>query len=97
MNLHDHFDRLTSFLLNLECLDCSGQRDAVINEIIETGGTYTPARPQGDRDTWGSHLFEISLHGVYGSGQCEDEAIRNWKKVALTQIPALDGAQKARA
>ncbi len=84
MSLQHHFDRLPSFLLNLECLDMAGKIDAFINEVIETGGSYVaPA----DNDTWASHLFEISLHSVSATGANEEEAIRNWIRAARCHLP----------
>lgn len=80
------FDNHTAFLLNLECLDMAGQRDAFMNEVIESGGSYV--RPNGD--DWSSHLFEIALHGVVAYGSSEDEAIRNWKKAARSQAPLIE-------
>ncbi|WP_417257378.1 hypothetical protein [Celeribacter sp.] len=56
-------------------LDANDQPDAFFNEVIETGGTYTTP----DNETWkGSHLVEISLHGVSAFGMTEEEAISNW-------------------
>lgn len=86
MSFHVQFDRLPGFLLNLECLDIAGQRDAFMNEVMESGGSYVP--PAGD--DWSSHLFEISLHGVVAYGSSEDEAIRNWKKAARAQVPLVE-------
>lgn len=89
MSFHAQFDRLSAFLLNLECLDMAGQCDAFMNEVMECGGSYVP--PAGD--DWSSHLFEISLHGVVAYGSSEDEAIRNWKKAARAQVSLVeDGA-----
>lgn len=73
---------LQDFLLNLECLNTAGQKEAIMTEVIESGGTYVPPT----RGNWSSHLFEIALHGVNAYGASEDEAIRNWKKAARAQV-----------
>ncbi|HCO91077.1 MAG TPA: hypothetical protein DIT40_08905 [Alphaproteobacteria bacterium] len=83
-------NRLAAFLLNLECLDMAGQRDAVINEVIETGGTYCPPPPEGS-DAWASHLYEIQLHGIAGYGHSEAEAVTSWKKAARAACPLPGG------
>lgn len=75
---HVEPDRLTAFLLTLECLDPAGRTDAFMNEVMECGGTYVA--PQPDDRT--SHLFEIALHGISGWGASEEEAIRRWTKAA---------------
>ena len=85
MSFYAQFDRLAAFLLNLECLDADGQREAFMSEVIEAHGTYEPP----ERDEWSSHLFEIGLHGVFAIGANEDEAIRNWKKAAWVQVANL--------
>ena len=80
------FDRLPHFLLNLECLGPAGQREAVINECNEANGSFhAPARNR-------SHLWELSLHGVYVTGASEGEAIRNLKKAAQYQVGTDTGA-----
>jgi len=76
------YDRLTTFLINLECLDAEERKDAIANEVLETGGVYVPP-PNGD--TWASHVFEINLHGVSAMGATEEETIRNWTKYANRQ------------
>lgn len=69
------FDRLEQMLNSLELLDKIGQHDAIINEVIETGGWFgapknMPSAPQG--------LIEITLHGVMAYGACASEACANW-------------------
>ena len=76
------YSHLTAFLLNLECLDPHGQRDAIVNAIIETGGTYCPPP---DDDDWANHRFEISLFSIAAKGTSENEAIQNWTKAATAQ------------
>jgi len=85
MNFHAQFERLHAFLLNLECLDVAGQRDAFMNEVIESG-TYVPSADSNGA----SHMFEISLHGVVAYGSSESEAIHNWKKAARAQAPLVE-------
>ena len=80
------FDRLQAFLLNLECLSRAGQGEAIINEVIETGGTYVQPKTDG----WSSHMFEIHLHGVVAFGSSEFEAFCNWKKNATRAQAAVD-------
>jgi len=79
-------DRLTQFLISLECLGTEGQRDAFANESIETGGTYL--RPDDSPHT--THLFEIDLHGVSATGGSEREVVRNWKHAARHFVPVID-------
>lgn len=79
MSLHAEFDRLSQILTTAEVAGRSARRDLIANEIIECGGTYTPAKPNL------SHVFEISLHGVSATGFDEDEAISNWIKNASRQ------------
>lgn len=73
MALHN---RPRAFLLNLECLDATGQHDAFVNEVLETFGRYDA--PSGDR----SHLWEIELHGVTADGETDEAAQANWKRLA---------------
>lgn len=78
MSIYIDHKRIASFKLNLECLDTKGRVDAVVNEIMETGGTYTPPQPS----TSSSHLYELQLHGIPAMGFSMEEAIRNWLKAA---------------
>jgi hypothetical protein len=80
------FERLQTFLLSLECLSRAGQGEAIINEVIETGGTYVQPKTDG----WSSHMFEIHLHGVVAFGSSEFEAFCNWKKNATRAQAAVD-------
>ncbi|MBC7154584.1 MAG: hypothetical protein H5U19_08235 [Rhodobacteraceae bacterium] len=73
-------DRLKAFLLNLECLDSAGQKDAFMNEAMECGGRYLPS----------GNWFEITLHGIITSGMTEDAAIRNWTKAAKSVAPLIE-------
>lgn len=73
--------RLAAFLQNLDHMSAEGQQDAFINEVIENFGSFTP--PSGDR----SHQWELQLHGITASGANEEEAIANWKRLALKQHP----------
>jgi hypothetical protein len=86
MTTHLLNDRLTAFLLNLECLGMAGQKDAFMNEVMENGGTYVSP----DLAAGMSHLFEISLHGVNAYGGSEEEAIRNWTKAAKAVAPLIE-------
>ena len=80
------FDRLPHFLMNLECLGPAGQREAVINECNAANGSFhAPALNR-------SHLWELSLHGIYVTGASEEQAIRNWKKAAQYQVATDTGA-----
>lgn len=80
-----HFDRLHSFLQNLECLSPAGQFDAFCNECVETGGVFNP--PKSNQ----SHFWEIDLHGTYAIGGSAQEVIRNWKKVVRASLPMTVG------
>lgn len=78
---HAQFDRLRTFLSALQTAGEGELKDRFINEVIETGGTYTKPADDG----WASHMFEVSLHGVSAYGSDEDEAIRNWMIAAHRQ------------
>lgn len=80
MTLLSQFDRLNTFLATLNRLSPEERRDALANEILECGGTWTI--PPGDLDPSCTVLFEISLHGVTALGTSEDAAIRNWIDLA---------------
>ena len=80
MSFHAQFDRLPAFLNQIVSLDAKKQREAIMNETIEAGGTYVP--PRGEV----SHLFEISLHGIAAYGAGEDEAVKNWIKIASKRV-----------
>ena len=69
------FDRLDQLLNTIELLDKIGQHDAIINEVIETGGWFgapksLPSAPQG--------MIQITIHGVTAYGVCASEACHNW-------------------
>ena len=73
--LASKFDRLEQMLNSIELLKKTGQFDAIINEVIETGGWFgtpknMPSAPQG--------LIQITLHGVTAYGACASEACANW-------------------
>ncbi len=78
ISFHDQ-TRLSSFLLNLECLNMDGQKDAFMNEVIENGGIWYPPR---DNDACVTYRFELILHGVYAFGVTEEHAIKLWKRAA---------------
>lgn len=82
-------NRLAQFLSTLDRLSPVALQDAVVNEVIETGGSYCPPPPEGS-DAWASHLFEIALHGVTATGMSEAEAIRNWRKAAQAICPTSE-------
>lgn len=79
-------NRLSAFLLNLECLSADGQMDAFVNEVMETFGRFDP--PAGDR----THRWELYLHGISADGTTEEEAMANWKRLAR-QTCSLDGTE----
>lgn len=67
---------LTRLADSLERADPTTASDIIANAVIEAGGTYIP--PSGTC----THLFEIGLHGITGTGASEPEAIRNWTRLA---------------
>lgn len=69
-------NRLAAFMVNLECLSCTGQKDAFTNEVMETFGRFDP--PRGDN----THLWELELHDITAVGTSEEETIANWKRLA---------------
>ncbi|WP_226550827.1 hypothetical protein [Celeribacter naphthalenivorans] len=52
------------------------RHDALMNEAMETGGTYAP-RVEGH--------WLIDLHGVRVTGETEDKAQRLWFRIAATR------------
>jgi len=85
MTLHIH-DRFHRFLTNLECLDCAGQHDAVVAEVLETYGLFRA--PSGRR----SHLWELDLHDINAIGASAEEAIANWKRLAHAKTRSMQSA-----
>lgn len=80
MTLLSQFDRLNTFLDTLARLSPAERRDALANEILECGGTWTI--PPAHDDLAGTALCEISLHGIAALGLTEDQAIRHWIDLA---------------
>jgi hypothetical protein len=74
MTTHLLNNLLAEFLVQLARCDTDGQKDAFMNAVMESGGSYVPP---ANTDT-SSHMFEISLHNVCAFGATEAEAIRNW-------------------
>ena len=87
MSVHPQFDLVHAFLLKLDGLDVAGQIQAFIDEAIDNGGNYLSPGTKGQC----SHLFEISLHNIFATGASDDEAIRNWKKVARAKMTPVEG------
>ncbi|WP_299647927.1 hypothetical protein [uncultured Jannaschia sp.] len=65
-----------AFLDRLDRIGPAGWRDAMVQEVIEAGGTY-PLRVGIEADH-PDHVVELSLHGVSAIAATEDRAIRNW-------------------
>lgn len=82
MTMQAHPDRLCTFVASLELLSCTAQHDAIVAEVLETGGSFTAPTGSG----WDSHLFRLSLHGTTAYGGTEKRVIRNWKKAARDQL-----------
>lgn len=59
--------------------------DTMTNAALETSGYYNLPR---DGDTWSSQMVEIKAHGISAQGASQEEAIRNWMKVAQNQMEA---------
>ena len=78
MTTHLLNNPLAEFLGQLTRYDTDCQKDAFMNAVLESGGSYVPP---ASTDT-SSHMFEISLHNVCAYGATEAEAIRNWIKAA---------------
>jgi hypothetical protein len=74
-------NRAQAFLHNLDRLSATGQHDAFINEVLESNGFFIA--PKHDQ----SHLWELSLHGINATGANEEEAIANWKRLAIKAMP----------
>lgn len=82
-------DRLAALLLNLELVGPSGQLDMIIQETIETGGTWVDPEPG---NTWSGQIYEISLHGVSATGTTSLAALRRWKDNARRVIENAQAA-----
>lgn len=74
-----------TFFRRITTRAAADQMDCLINEVIETGGTYTSPDPANNTS---SHLFEISLHGVCAYGCDDHDALRNWIRAARTTLDA---------
>lgn len=74
-SLETKFNRLEQMLDSLELLDNIVQHDAIINEVIETGGWFGAPKsmPSGAQG-----MIQITLHGVTAYGACASEACNNW-------------------
>lgn len=68
---HDPVD-LAAFLDNLECLDASGQQDAIVVEIRATGGIWDDPPHDGE-------AIMICLHGAVVIGLDMADAVRRWR------------------
>lgn len=79
-------DRLSAFLNSLSGRDIETLKDTFMNEVIETGGNYSPPPPATS-----DCFFEIGLHGVTGIGPSEEYAIDSWIKAATAQLVDRDG------
>lgn len=89
-----HFDRKRQFLDHLELLGPKARAESFMNEALETGGSYIPPR---EGDGLASHLAEINLHGFSASGASEEEAQRNWMRMARRAMPYDTLAEAASA
>ncbi len=68
-------DRLTALLRALDRIPYAGRIDAIVNEVIETGGIYRVPNPT----TAGARYFcELHLHGITAHGGDEADMITNW-------------------
>jgi len=72
-------ERLDKFLRGLDGKDATERKDAVITEILETGGTYN-AGPEGRVGS--DYAFLIHLHEISAYGTNDGEAIDSWIKIA---------------
>lgn len=69
-------DRAARFAARLATTPQGDRHDAVANEVLETGGTYT-TRADGTKC-----LSELSLHGLTTIGDSEASAIAAWLRLA---------------
>ncbi|MFW2541506.1 hypothetical protein ACN2XU_02610 [Primorskyibacter sp. 2E107] len=86
MTKHLISDCRSALLLRLAPLTGTALRDAVLNEVMETGGTWIAPTATGAS----SHLFELSLHGVTAFGGSVDEAIHSWRKAATRALSEIE-------
>lgn len=68
-----------SLAQELQALPKATRRARVTALVIETGGTLIPQQPRSNR---GPVYTELSLMGLYHSGETLDETIANWIKAA---------------
>ncbi len=79
-------DRLSNFVINLECLSACALNDAFTNEIFETNGyLHAPGSTL-------SHLWEMRLHGYTATGASPEETFLNWRRMAkhAPTIPTIE-------
>ncbi|MGB1390966.1 MAG: hypothetical protein ACPG61_18985 [Paracoccaceae bacterium] len=63
----------------LRAMDNAARRARVEQVCMDTGGTVTPAQTNSN---WGPVFCEITMLGLYHSGDSLDETILNWIKAA---------------
>lgn len=68
-------DRLTQLLRALDNLPYAGRLDAIVAEVLETGGSY-PAAPTQTPEF--QHVWALDLHGITATGPDEAAMIENW-------------------
>lgn len=76
-------DRLAALLRALDRIPYAGRLDAIVNEVIETGGVY---RVPNAASAGARFYCELHLHGVIGTGRDEAAMIENWIKAARAHM-----------
>lgn len=67
-------------------LDAHTLTDTLRVTCLRGAGHWQDPSPGGPIGRPATHLFEISLHGVIGTGTTPQEAAHNWRRCALNQI-----------
>ncbi|KPU83773.1 hypothetical protein JI58_07635 [Marinosulfonomonas sp. PRT-SC04] len=70
-------------LARLNCQTLPERIDTMTNAALETSGYYNVPHTG---DTNGSQMVEIKIHDAFAEGASQEEAIRNWIKVAKNSI-----------
>lgn len=82
-------DRLATLLHALDRIPYAGRRDAIANEVIETGGEYHAYRVP---HATARFYCELHLHGIRSTGRDEAAMIENWIEAARAHMAGLKAA-----
>lgn len=77
---------LTTLARAVRDLDVDALAETLRIACLRGAGHWQGPAPGGPIGRPATHLFEISLFGVIGTGTTPQEAAHNWRHCALTQI-----------